>query len=164
MVQEKVPSLNKANNRAIVTDVERPIIKAIKNKLPTLNLVRCWNHIFHEIRIWFKDTKSKSKDTDYYKDEVCRLYGSKIEHEYQKSTRDSHVKWDKAFQELPLQYGKHRRWNLEKFGIYSPESSITNKCTESLNRYVTYSLNTSYSTAASALREIKYEGVVERQI
>ena len=30
LVQEKVPSLNKANNRAIVTDGERPIIKAIK--------------------------------------------------------------------------------------------------------------------------------------
>ena len=74
-----------------------------------------WNHIFHDIRIWFKDTKANK---DYYQDEVCRRFESKTEHEYRKSYKDSHVIWDKDYQEY---YFKSFHCNIESIGRWNLE-------------------------------------------
>ena len=50
VMREQVPSLRKLFTISLVTDGEQAIITDIRNKLPNINLVRCWNYIIRDIQ------------------------------------------------------------------------------------------------------------------
>ena len=137
IMREKVPSLGKLSTIPMVTDGEQAIITAIQNKLPNINLVRCWNHIIRDIQSWLKLHGGKATDLSFYCDNVRQLFQATSETSYKELLEK--VKWDKLFQEYYMKsfhtnISSIGRWKLEEFGIYNPYSGITNNYSESLNR------------------------------
>ena len=123
----------------MVTDGEKAIITAVRNKLPNINLMRCWNHIIRDIQSWLKQHGEKATDLSFYCNDVRQLFQATSETEYNKLL--TKVKWDNLFKEYYMKSFHHNissigRWNLEECGIYNPYSGITNNYSESLNRYV----------------------------
>ena len=125
----------------LVTDREMAITNAIKNKLPNVNLVYCWNHIFRDIEKWCIKHKGKSKDVQFYCTNVRSLLEAESDTIYNENLKKLRTHWDALFEDYYMNclHGdistSAGRWILEKFNIYQPFSGVTNNQSESLNRY-----------------------------
>ena len=95
IIHEQVPSLRRLSNIPMVTDGEKAIITAVRNKLPNINLMRCWNHIIGDIQSWLKQHGEKATDLSFYCDDVRQLFQATSETEYNKLL--TKVKWDNLF-------------------------------------------------------------------
>ena len=135
----KIPSLKKTTC-PLVTDKEKAIIKAIKEEIPTIKLVFCWNHIFRDIRTWCHKHGAPSSDIAVYVADVQRLFHLPTADDYQKTLEELKKDWDAAFEEyymqeihcdVELSVG---RWVLEKINVYNPYSGVTNNQSEGFNR------------------------------
>ena len=140
MARKLIPSLAKLR-LPMVTDREKAITSAIKNKLANVTLVHCWNHLKKDVEMWCKKHGGKSTDAAVYCEDVHSLFEKESESEYAEMLSSFREKWDPVFHEYYMNQihpdiSGIGRWNLEKLGIYHPYSGITNNQSESLNRYV----------------------------
>lgn len=138
---EQVPSLKKLSTIPLVMDGEKAITTAIKHRLPNVKLVRCWNHIFRDIKYWLQQHGGKPSDSSICCDDVCCLFQATSEGSYNKLLKKFQIKWDRIFEKYYMKSFHNNissisRWSLEELSIYNPYSGITNNYSESLNRYV----------------------------
>ena len=138
-VSEQIPSLSKLA-LPLVTDREKAINNAIKNKLPNVKLVYCWNHLFRDIEAWCRKHNG-SEAVAFYCANIRKLLEAKSESEYMEIYETLKPTWDTLFREYYSKclhkdiYNGAGRWNLEKFDdLYSPFTGVTNNQSESLNR------------------------------
>lgn len=135
----KIPSLKKTSC-PMVTDKEKAIIKAIKEEIPTLELLFCWNHIFRDIRTWCHKHGAPASDIAVYVADVQRLFHLATADEYEEQLHKLKKDWDAAFEDyymkeihcdVGLSVG---RWVLEDKNVYNPYSGVTNNQSEGFNR------------------------------
>ena len=58
----KLVPLLKKTTKPFVTNEERAIVNAISETLPDVPQLRCWNHIFRDIRRWLSSHGAPSED------------------------------------------------------------------------------------------------------
>ena len=131
------PTLRKAT-KPIVTDDEKGIVESIKKVLPNLNWLRCWNHIFQDVRRWLRSHGAPSQDIEVYIAHLRKLFHKPSESEYETELNEVSKKWSAPFgdyytQNIHSQIMFIGRWALEKMGLYNPYSGITNNQSEGLN-------------------------------
>ena len=133
---------NKKELIPIVTDREKAIVAALKNQLPSLKLVYCWNHILRDIQLWCRKHRGKAVDVAIYSDDIYHLFQSMDNQQYESALIEYKAKWDPVFlqyymdeihPEVAISIG---RWVLEEYGIYNPYCGVTNNQSESLNKLV----------------------------
>ena len=132
-----VPTLCKAF-KPIVTDDEKGIVESIKKVFPNLMWLRCWNHLFQDVRRWLRNHGAPSQDVEVYVGNLRKLFHKPSESEYQVELDEVSKKWSAPFGEY---YKKNihpqimfiGRWALEKVGLYNPYSGITSNQSEGLN-------------------------------
>ena len=47
-----------------MTDDEKGIVESIKSVLPNLKWLRCWSHIFQDVRRWLRSHGALSQDIE----------------------------------------------------------------------------------------------------
>lgn len=135
----RVPSLKTAKC-PIVTDKEKAITNAIKEEMPRIKLLSCWNHIFRDIRTWCRKHGAPLIDIAVYIEDIQLLFHSQNEEEYEKRLQVRREVWDAAFEKYymdeihPSVCHSVGRWVLEKYDIYNPYSGVTNNQSEGFNR------------------------------
>jgi len=134
-----IPALRNTN-APLVTDKEKAIINAIKQQLPSVSLVHCWNHILRDIRHWLHQHGAPAADIAVYTEDAFQLLHSPNESEYKRRLEEVCKNWDTLFKEyfmknihadVPTTLG---RWVLEAHQIYNPYSGVTNNQSEGFNR------------------------------
>ena len=134
-----VPTLQK-ESKPIVTDDEKGIVESIKTVLPNLKWLRCWNHLFQDVRRWLRNHGAPSQDIEVYIANLRKLFHKSSESEYQKELQEVSKKWSAPFGEYYAQNIHSQimfigRWAIEEMGskLYSPYSGNTNNQSEGLN-------------------------------
>ena len=132
-----VPSLN-STKHPFVTDEERAIVNSISIVLPNVPQLRCWNHIFRDIRRWLRAHGALSTDIAIYLEDVRDLFHLQSQREYLEVLAKMKSKWSAPFYDY---YSKNiqpdirciARWSIEEFKVYNPYSGVTTNQAESLN-------------------------------
>lgn len=134
-----IPAL-KNTSSPLVTDKEKAIVNAVKQQLPSVPLVHCWNHTLRDIRHWLHQHGAPAADIAVYMEDVFQLLHSPSEKEYNERLAEVCQRWDALFQDyfmrnihedIPTTLG---RWVLESLQIYHPYSGVTNNQSEGFNR------------------------------
>ncbi len=135
----RIPALKKTSS-PLVTDKEKAIINAIRQQLPSVSLVHCWNHVLRDIRHWLHQHGALTADIAVYTEDAFQLFHSPNEREYERRLAEVRKRWDALFEEyfmknihpdVPTTLG---RWVLEALEIYNPYSGVTNNQSEGFNR------------------------------
>lgn len=127
-IREIMPMLSE--KAFICTDHEDAFIKALREELPGVTQVRCWNHVFKNVRNWISSHKGHKHDQVFYTTQLKSLFQCPNENEYNKLFDELKANWDKAFIDyyttnIHSQINDIGRWTLEKLGCYNPYSGIT---------------------------------------
>ena len=132
-----VPSL-RSTSHPFVTDEERSIVNSISDVLPNVPQLRCWNHIFRDIRRWLRAHGAPSIDIAIYLEDVRGIFHLSSQKEYTEAVAEMKHKWSAPFYDY---YCKNiqpdirsiAHWAIEKYHVYNPYSGITTNQAESLN-------------------------------
>ncbi len=73
-ISQILPELKDNRKAYYTTDNEDAFRNAIKNFFPTLTVLRCWNHLFSNIREWIKKHGGKKLDGKVYCDNCRELF------------------------------------------------------------------------------------------
>ena len=132
-----VPAL-RTTKHPMVTDEEKGINNAIVSKLPLVNRVRCWNHLYQDAKVWLRSHGAPAEDINQYKTDLELLFQQPTLKEYSDLLAEKTKKWSAPFTDyyksnLHVNISSIGRWSLEKLGIYNPYSGITSNQSESFN-------------------------------
>ena len=117
-------------------------MNAVKDELPNIPHVFCWNHILRDIRYWLRKHGAPAVDIAVYIEDVCSLFHSTSQEVYTTRLAQYQRRWDAQFEEYytkeihPDSIHSTARWRLEQLDIYNPYSGVTNNQSESLNRVI----------------------------
>lgn len=137
-----IPSL-KNTNHSFVTDEERSIVNSISNVLPNVLQLRCWNHIFRDVRRWIRAHGVPSTDIAIYLEDIRDLFHFPTQSESSETLAKMKSKWSAPFFDY---YNKNiqpniqsiAHWFIEQFNVYNPYSGITTNQAKSLNTVLKY--------------------------
>ena len=92
------PTLSKTTH-PIVTDEEKCFVNAIAKHMESYHHLRCWNHIFQNVRRWLRDPKRKAPalDTASYLKDSRVLFHLPTEDKYNEELAKMSRKWSAAF-------------------------------------------------------------------
>ena len=132
-----VPSLE-STKYPFVTDEERSIVNSISNVLPNVPQLRCWNHIFRDIRRWLRAHGAPSKDVAIYLEHVRDLFHLQSQKEYSEALAEKKSIWSAPFYDyyannIQPDITSIARWSVAEFEVYDPYSGVTTNQAESLN-------------------------------
>ena len=136
-----VPTLQKVV-KPIVTDDEKGIVESIKKVFPNLKWLRCWNHIFQDVRRWLRsNTDAPADNIDVYIANLRRLFHRPLQEQYNTELEEMAKKWSASFFEyyyknIHVEIESIARWSLEPVGLYDGFSGVTNNQSESLNNVI----------------------------
>ncbi|KAF6215694.1 hypothetical protein GE061_000025 [Apolygus lucorum] len=126
-------------NRIIVTDRESSIRKGIRQAIPTMRNLVCWNHIQQDVKNWvLKSLNNTPDDVKVYVSHVWDLLDSNSESEQTNKLEKMSSQWSAPFlqyfnQHLKRDVKNNAKWVLEELGVYTPQSGITINPSESVN-------------------------------
>ena len=135
----RIPALRNTTS-PLVTDKEKSITNAVKQQLPSVPLIHCWNHILRDIRHWLHQHGAPATDTAVYMEDTFQLLHSPSKKEYDRQLAEVRQRWDVLFvdyymknihEDVPTALG---RWILESLQVYHPYSGVTNNQSEGFNR------------------------------
>ena len=133
-----VPSLENTKH-PFVTDEERSIVNSISNVLPNVPQLRCWNHIFRDIRRWLRAHGAPSNDVAIYLEHVRDLFHLQSQSEYSEALAAKKSVWSAPFYDyytynIQPDIASIARWSIAQFeGVYDSYSGVTTNQAESLN-------------------------------
>ncbi len=73
-IAKAIPELKEKDKAFFTTDHEDAFRKAIKSFFPTVTILRCWNHLFANIRDWIKKHGGRNLDSKVYCDNCRELF------------------------------------------------------------------------------------------
>ena len=122
----------------IVTDEEKAIVNAIAKVLPNLRQLRCWNHIFRDVKRWLRQHGAPGLDISVYINDVRAMFHLSTESEYLTTLETMKGKWSVPFfdyytNNINPDIHAIARWAIEEYGVYSSSSGITNNQSEAMN-------------------------------
>ncbi|CAG2203434.1 unnamed protein product [Mytilus edulis] len=135
---KQIPLL-KRKQVTIVTDREPNIGTALRNKIPMVTHVYCWNHLKRDLRHWLLKHDGKQSDVTFYVNDMEDLLRCESEQAFDVMLDEKKTKWSQAMVEhfdrtLKNQIKQHAcRWILETCNIYNPYSGVTNNSSEGFN-------------------------------
>ncbi|XP_053406440.1 uncharacterized protein LOC128559236 [Mercenaria mercenaria] len=141
VIKEHIPNLSKTKY-PIICDREAGIKLAIKNSLPNIPIVHCWNHIKTDVKTWLHKLKGTNDDRSVYLSHVDTLLRCFSESEYSEKLSEFKELWSTEFRKYyeknlhPSIIENSGRWLLEEYNIYNPYSGITTNPAESVNNMI----------------------------
>ena len=115
---------------ACVTDGERGIVNLVQS-LPQLVDVRCWNHVFNDVKGFLTKNGRRKEEAKVYKDDNKTILKTKDEQD--STTTFIHVsrKWSELFTDYYL-LPKLALWALSETVLMDEETGITQNQSEPL--------------------------------
>ena len=103
-----------------------------------LGQLRCWNHIFRDIRRWLRAHGAPSLDVAIYLEDVRNLFHLQSQRDYTEALDEMKSKWSAPFYDYYCKNIQPNvksivRWSIEEFKVYNPYSGVTTNQAESLN-------------------------------
>ena len=96
-VSQTVPDLKDNKKAFFTTDHEDAFRNAIKSFFPTVTVLRCWNHLFGNVRLWIKNHNGKKLDSKIYCDNCRELFRCDTKEDYEILLKDMQKNWDPSF-------------------------------------------------------------------
>jgi hypothetical protein len=103
-VSQTVPELNDKRKAYFTTDHEDAFRNAIKSFFPSLTVLRCWNHLFGNIRDWIKKHNGKKLDSKVYCDNCRELFRCETKSAYLTMLKTMQEYWDSSFNQYFLKH------------------------------------------------------------
>ena len=134
---KQVSSLQ-TTTKPIVTDEEQAFVNTMKKYLVNSPHLRCWNHIFRDLKRWLQTHGAPTLDISIYLSDVKDLFHLPSEKEYNDTLKEMAGRWSAPFyhyyqQHIHTDISCIARWAIEPLGIYNPFSGVTSNQAESLN-------------------------------
>ena len=135
-IAKEVPEIKGA---PLVTDGEDNIVRAIANRLPQINHLRCWNHLQSAARYWLRKHGATPSDCSVYMRDLKALLMSPSEEQYRQQYRVISQRWSQPFLDYfnrqidPEVTSSAGRWILEPLGVYNGYSGVTTNQSEGFN-------------------------------
>uniref|UniRef100_A0A1X7THV4 MULE transposase domain-containing protein n=1 Tax=Amphimedon queenslandica TaxID=400682 RepID=A0A1X7THV4_AMPQE len=138
IVAKELPCLvHGTQSVSMVTDEERGFV-SIDEHLPKVCRFFCWNHIINSAKNWLKGHGATSAEVPVYVGNIRNLLHKDSYEQYELCLDEVKRNWSQPFlqyymSEIHVKIEFASRWNLEKHGIYSPVSGVTNNQSEGFN-------------------------------
>ena len=101
-ISQIVPLLKDKNKAFFATDHEDAFRNAIKSNFPHSVVLRCWNHLFKNIRDWIKKHNGKKLDSKVYCSDCRELFKCDSKDSYKILLSKKQAYWDSAFNKYYL--------------------------------------------------------------
>lgn len=103
-INELIPVLMDKNKAFFATDHEDAFRNAIKTNFPESIVLRCWNHLFNNIRDWIKKHNGRRLDSKIYCNDCRDLFKCESKESYDELLSTKREYWDPAFCQYFLTY------------------------------------------------------------
>ena len=103
-INELIPVLKNKNKAFFATDHEDAFRNAIKTSFPESVVLRCWNHLFKNIRDWIRQHHGRQLDTKVYCNDCRELFKSESKESYSELLATKLEYWDPNFAHYYLTY------------------------------------------------------------
>ncbi|XP_044182200.1 uncharacterized protein LOC122963007 [Acropora millepora] len=142
-ILDKLVKFPRGEKIACVTDGERGIVNSVQS-LPQLVDVRCWNHVFNDVKGFVTKNGGRKEEAKVYKDDIKTILKTKDEQDSTTTFLRVSRKWSELFTDYYLKHikpllPKLALWALSETVLMDEETGITQNQSESIN-FVMHSL------------------------
>lgn len=114
---------NEKENAFFITDNEDAFRNAIMTNFPKAKVLRCWNHLFNNIRFWLKNHAGWQLDAKVYCNDCRDLFKCATKEVYTTMLNLKQGYWDQAFANYYLTYihpdiDLIAKWTLESLDCF----------------------------------------------